>query len=53
MTWFGDSVGHAKAGRRGGKAQGRKNNPENFANNREKARRAGKLGGRGKRKGGK
>jgi general stress protein YciG len=29
----------------GGKAQGRQNNPGNFANDREKASRAGKKGG--------
>ena len=45
MAWFGDSDGHARAGRKGGKAQGKKVNPGNFANDREKARRAGKKGG--------
>ena len=45
MAWYGDSKGHAEAGRKGGKAQGKRNNPGNFANDREKARRAGKKGG--------
>lgn len=45
MAWSGNSAGHAKAGRKGGKAQGRKNNPGNFANDRKKAARAGKIGG--------
>jgi general stress protein YciG len=45
MAWFGDSKAHAAAGRKGGKAQGKKTNPGNFANDREKARRAGKKGG--------
>lgn len=45
MAWFGDPKGHAKAGRKGGKAQGKKNNPGNFANDREKAKRAGAKGG--------
>ena len=45
MAWFGDSEGHARAGRKGGKAQGKRSNPGNFANDREKARRAGKKGG--------
>lgn len=43
--WFGDSEGHARAGRLGGKAQGKKNNPGNFANDRQKARKAGHKGG--------
>lgn len=30
---------------RGGRSQGKDNNPGNFANDREKARRAGKKGG--------
>ncbi|HYE22515.1 MAG TPA: KGG domain-containing protein [Verrucomicrobiae bacterium] len=45
MAWFGDSEGHARAGRKGGKSQGQRNNPANFANDREKARRAGRKGG--------
>jgi general stress protein YciG len=45
MAWYGDSKGHAEAGRKGGKAQGKKNNPGNFANDREKAKRAGQKGG--------
>ncbi len=45
MAWYGDSKGHAEAGRKGGKAQGKKNNPGNFANDREKAKRAGRKGG--------
>ncbi len=45
MAWYGDSRGHAEAGRKGGKAQGKRNNPGNFANDREKARLAGKKGG--------
>lgn len=48
--WYGNSAGHARAGRLGGKAQGRKNNPGNFANDRKKAARAGKIGGSAKRK---
>ncbi|OGE88915.1 MAG: hypothetical protein A3J07_04360 [Candidatus Doudnabacteria bacterium RIFCSPLOWO2_02_FULL_49_13] len=45
MAWYGDSKGHAEAGRKGGKAQGQRNNPGNFANDREKAKRAGQKGG--------
>lgn len=45
MAWYGDSDGHARAGRKGGKAQGKHNNPGNFANDRAKARRAGRKGG--------
>jgi len=45
MAWYGNSAGHAAAGRKGGKAQGKKNNPANFANDPEKARRAGRKGG--------
>jgi general stress protein YciG len=30
---------------KGGKSQGRENNPGNFANDREKARQAGRIGG--------
>lgn len=45
MAWYGDSKGHAEAGRKGGRAQGKKNNPGNFANDPEKARRAGKKCG--------
>lgn len=49
MAWYGDSRGHAKAGRLGGKAQGKNNNPGNFANDQKKARRAGRKGGSSKR----
>ncbi|MBI4049557.1 MAG: stress-induced protein [Candidatus Doudnabacteria bacterium] len=45
MAWYGDSDGHARAGRKGGKAQGKYNNPGNFANDRAKARKAGRKGG--------
>ncbi|HTL39193.1 MAG TPA: KGG domain-containing protein [Methylomirabilota bacterium] len=45
MAWFGDSKAHAEAGRKGGKAQGKHNNSGNFANDPEKASRAGKKGG--------
>lgn len=45
MAWYGDSAAHARAGRIGGKKQGKKNNPGNFANDLKKARRAGKKGG--------
>lgn len=45
MAWYGNSAGHAAAGRKGGKAQGKHNNRGNFANDPEKARRAGKKGG--------
>lgn len=45
MAWFGDSKGHSRAGKIGGKAQGKKTNPGNFANDRAKASRAGKKGG--------
>jgi hypothetical protein len=50
MAWYGDSKGHADAGRKGGKAQGKKNNPGNFANDRDKAKRAGKKGGSSSRR---
>lgn len=50
MAWYGNSEGHAKAGRIGGKKQGKKNNPANFANDPEKAKRAGAKGGKGKGK---
>jgi general stress protein YciG len=36
----------SKIARIGGQSQGKKNNPGNFANNIDKARHAGKLGGR-------
>jgi general stress protein YciG len=42
MTWHGDSKGHAIAGRKGGKAQGKKSNPANFARNKRAAVEAGK-----------
>lgn len=45
MAWYGDSKAHAETGRKGGKAQGKKTNPGNFANDVEKARRAGTIGG--------
>lgn len=45
MAWRGDSKGHAEAGRKGGKNQGKHNNPGNFANNPQRAREAGKKGG--------
>ncbi len=45
MAWFGNSEAHARAGRLGGKAQGKRNNPSNWANDREGAARAGKKGG--------
>lgn len=48
MAWYGDSKAHAAAGRLGGKAQGKRNNPGNFANDREKAKRAGRKGGSAK-----
>lgn len=38
------SMSTSEAGRRGGKAQGKENNPGNFANDREKASKAGKAG---------
>ena len=59
--WYGDSAGHAKAGKLGGQKtaethegefyseigskQGKDNNPGNFANNRDRAREAGRKGG--------
>jgi general stress protein YciG len=49
MAWYGNSQGHAKAGRLGGKSQGKTNNPGNFANDPQKARRAGRKGGSSKR----
>jgi len=45
MAWYGNSKQHAEAGRLGGRAQGKRNNPGNFANDVEKARRAGRKGG--------
>jgi len=45
MAWYGNSKGHAESGRKGGKAQGKRNNPGNFANDRKKAARAGRKGG--------
>jgi general stress protein YciG len=45
MAWYGNSKAHATAGSLGGKAQGRFSNPGNFANDVEKARRAGRKGG--------
>jgi hypothetical protein len=50
FAWTGDSEGHARAGRIGGKRQGWKTNKGNFRNNREKARRAGAIGGKAKKK---
>lgn len=49
MAWKGNSEGHAAAGRIGGKKQGKHNNPANFANNKDLARRAGSLGGKAER----
>jgi general stress protein YciG len=51
MSWFGNSKGHAEAGRLGGKAQGHKNNKANFANDKKKASRAGKVGGKVSKRG--
>ncbi len=45
MAWYGDSKAHAEAGQKGGKAQGKRNNPGNFANDLKKASRAGRIGG--------
>ncbi|HEX5430145.1 MAG TPA: hypothetical protein VFX17_03675 [Patescibacteria group bacterium] len=45
MAWFGNPEGHAIAGRKGGKAQGKKTNPGNFANDPARASKAGKRGG--------
>jgi general stress protein YciG len=41
-----DSMSTSEAGRKGGRSQGKENNPGNFANDREKARRAGQAGAR-------
>ncbi len=38
-------MSHEEAGRKGGRSQGKENNPGNFANDREKAREAGRKGG--------
>ena len=46
MAWYGDPKGHALAGQKGGKMQGKKNNPGNFANDKAKASRAGRIGGK-------
>lgn len=43
--WYGDPEGHRRAGRKGGKAQGKRNNPGNFANDKKKASEAGKKSG--------
>ena len=48
MAWYGNPKGHAEAGQKGGKNQGKRNNPGNFANDREKAKRAGQKGGSAK-----
>jgi len=40
-----DSEKQREIARRGGRSQGKGNNPGNFANDRDKARRAGKKGG--------
>jgi uncharacterized protein len=37
---------YSEIGREGGESQGRENNPGNFANDREKARDAGRKGGK-------
>lgn len=42
---FGNEEQHREAGRIGGRNQGAENNPGNFANDRDKARRAGRKGG--------
>lgn len=44
-AWYGNSKGHAAAGRKGGKMQGKHNNSGNFANDTKKAQAAGKKGG--------
>ena len=49
MAWYGNPKGHAEAGRKGGKSQGKRSNPGNFANDVEKARRAGRKGGSSRR----
>lgn len=49
MSWFGNKEGHQRAGRLGGLNQGKHNNKGNFANDRQKARRAGKKSKRRKR----
>src|SRR3990167_1199948 len=49
MPWYEDSKKHAEAGAKGGKKQGKRNNPGNFFNDRKKASRAGKKGGKAKR----
>ena len=38
------SMSTSEAGRKGGQSQGKENNPGNFANDRDKARRAGEAG---------
>jgi general stress protein YciG len=48
MSWYGNSKAHADAGRKGGKSQGKHNNPGNFANNPDRARIAGRKGGQSK-----
>jgi general stress protein YciG len=40
-----DQQTREEVARRGGQSQGKENNPANFANDREKASRAGKKGG--------
>jgi general stress protein YciG len=40
-----DKRKHQEASSKGGQSQGKENNPENFANNREKAQEAGRKGG--------
>jgi uncharacterized protein len=49
MAWYGNSEAHARAGRKGGKAQGKHNNPANFANDPDKAKKAGRKGGSARR----
>lgn len=44
--WFGNSKGHAEAGRLGGRSQGKENNPGNFANrDKKEVVAAGRKGG--------
>lgn len=42
----------SELGRKGGKSQGKHNNPGNFANDREKASEAGRIGGEHSHSGG-
>lgn len=47
-----DDEKQRKIASEGGQSQGKENNPANFANDREKARRAGKKGGENSHSGG-